>query len=64
MNELILPDAEFEIRCSGEAVAGAIGPRDEAKKEAQHYALIYGQDGPTEVFEVFKTYTRMDITKW
>ena len=55
--------AEFEIRCAGEPVAWAIGKREDAWREAEHYAFIYGQDGPVEVFEVFKTYTRMDYTR-
>jgi len=59
-----LGEAEFEVRCNGESVAWATGKRDEAKREAEHYAFIYGQDGPVEVFEVFKTYTRMDYTRW
>lgn len=49
-------EAEFEVRCSGEAVAWASGRRGEAKREAEHYAVIYSQDGPVEIYEVFKTY--------
>lgn len=52
-------EAEYEIRCKGEPVAWASGPRDEAMKEARSYAYIYSQDGPTEIFEVHKTYTKI-----
>lgn len=49
--------AEFEIRCDGEAVAWASGPRDEALEDSRHYAGIYAQDGQTEIYEVRKTFT-------
>lgn len=33
-------------------VAAASGPRARAYAEAMHYAFVYGQDGPVEVFEL------------
>ena len=59
-----LGESEFEVRCAGEAVAWAIGKREDAKREAEHYAAVYSQDGPVEIYEIFKTYTRMDYTRW
>ena len=50
-------EAEFEVRCSGDPVAWASGRREEALKEARHYAFIYEQNGPIEIYEVHKTYT-------
>lgn len=44
-------DATFEIQQDGMTVALASGPRDRAYAEAMHYAAVYGQDGPVEVFE-------------
>jgi hypothetical protein len=43
----------FEIHQDGMMVAGVFGEnRDEALREAVHYAAVYGQDGPVELFEV------------
>lgn len=47
-------DAEFEVRKGGELVASTYGPRDRAYAEAQHYAAVYGQDGPVQVFEIIR----------
>lgn len=33
-------------------VASVTGPRECALAEIQHYAMIYGQDGPVSVVEV------------
>lgn len=44
-------DATFEIQQDGMTVALASGPRERAYAEAMHYAAVYGQDGPVEVFE-------------
>ena len=55
-----MEDAEFEVRCSGEPVAWACGPRTDALREAYHYSLIYAHDRPTDIWEVHKTYTRVD----
>lgn len=43
--------ATFEVHQDGTPVALASGPRDRAYAEAMHYAAVYGQDGPVEVFE-------------
>lgn len=53
-------EVEYEVRCSGEAVAWTVGPREQALAEARHYAAIYSPDGATEIFEVHKTFTRVD----
>lgn len=47
--------AEFEVWQEDIQVASACGPRERAFAEAQHYALMFGQDGPVEVFEVKRT---------
>jgi hypothetical protein len=44
-------EATFEVHQDGSPVALASGPRDRAYAEAMHYASVYGQDGPVEVFE-------------
>jgi hypothetical protein len=53
-------EVEYEVRCDGEPVAWTVGPREQALTEARHYAVIYAPDGPTEVFEVHKTFTRVE----
>ena len=41
---------EFEVVQNGQVVAGVGGPnREAALKEAMHYAMVYGQDGPCEI---------------
>lgn len=47
--------AEFEVTQDGMVVASASGPRKRALQEAQHYAAVYGQDGPTEIREASAT---------
>lgn len=47
-------EAEFEIIQNEEHAASVSGLRDRAYAEAKHYAAIYGQDGPVEVFEVIR----------
>ena len=49
---------EFEVWQGDEMVASASGPRDEALREAMHYAAQYQQDGPVRVFEVTRTLVR------
>jgi len=46
--------AEFEIIQNDQPVASTSGPRDRASADAKHYAAVYGQDGPVEVFEVIR----------
>ena len=46
---------EFEVWQGDEMVASASGPRDDAIREAMHYAAQYEQDGPVRVFEVQRT---------
>ena len=47
---------EFEIECDEMWVASANSDnREEALKEAIRYAMLYSQDGPVKMFEVFKT---------
>ena len=50
-------ESEFQIRCAGEDAAWTCGPREQALAEARHYAAIYSQDGPVEIYEIHKTYT-------
>jgi len=49
---------EFEVWQGDEMVASANGPRDDALREAMHYAAKYEQDGPVRVFEVTRTLVR------
>lgn len=44
--------ATFEVYQDGAPVAMASGPRERAYAEAMHYAAVYGQDSPVEVFEM------------
>jgi len=46
--------AEFEVWQGDEMVAGANGPRSDALREVMHYAGLYRQDGPVQVFEVVR----------
>ena len=48
---------EFEVLFSNthEWVSGATSSnRDEALKEAQHYVTQYSEEGPCEIWEVFR----------
>jgi hypothetical protein len=43
----------FEVWQDGMAVAEAEAlNREDALREARHYAAMYGQDGPVEIWEV------------
>ena len=46
---------EFEVWQGDEMVASASGPREDALREAMHYAAQYAEDGPVRVFEVTRT---------
>lgn len=50
---------DFRVVQNGMEVASAFaGSRADALKEARHYALIYGQDGPVEIQEkVFRPHS-------
>ncbi len=39
----------YEIWQNGERVASCCGPDETARQEADHYAMVYGQDGPVEI---------------
>ena len=52
---------EFEVWQGDEMVASASGPRDDALREAMHYAEQYEQDGPVRVFEVTRTLVRPNV---
>lgn len=39
----------IEIIQDGLVVASMTGRKDDAERQAAHYALIYGQDGPVEM---------------
>lgn len=46
------PGFDFRVMQDGMEVASAYAAsRADALKEARHYALVYGQDGPVEVQE-------------
>ena len=47
-------EAEFEVQQNGEYCASSMGPRERAWADTLHYAAMYGQDGPVEVYEVFR----------
>ena len=46
---------EFEVWQEDEMCASASGTREDALREAMHYATQYGQGGPVRVFEVTRT---------
>ena len=47
---------EFEVWQDGWAQAKACGSdRESALREANHYAVMYGQDGPVAIYEVART---------
>lgn len=51
-----MDDVEFEVWQDGIPVASAAArDRDTALREARHYAAVYGQDGPVEVYEVIRS---------
>lgn len=54
-----MDELEYEVRCNGEPVAWTAGRKADALPAAQHYAAIYAEDGPVEIYEVKKTYTRI-----
>jgi hypothetical protein len=39
----------YEIWQDGARVASCCGPDETAFKEAEHYAMVYGRDGPVEI---------------
>ena len=43
------PMYNYTIKQDGMVVAGGHAPKTEAQREAAHYALVYGQDGPVEI---------------
>jgi hypothetical protein len=43
------PICNYTIKQGGIVVAAGSGPRSFAEREAAHYALVYGQDGPVEM---------------
>lgn len=55
------PDAEFELVQDGVPVASASGKRESAWPEICHYAAVYGQDGPVEIYEVIRR--RVEVAK-
>ena len=57
--------AEFEV-WQGEGddsmyVAGTGGPREQAWRDAQHYAMVYAQDGPVRVCEVTRKWLHPEV---
>jgi len=51
---------EFELWQDGIPVAMTNAEsRDDALREIKHYAAVYGQDGPVEVFEI--TRAKVDL---
>ena len=55
-------DATFEV-CDADGIVQAEtrGPREQAMADAYHYALMYGQDGPVQVFEVLRVPVRHNV---
>ena len=47
-------DAHFDLWQDDMVVASASGPRPQALDEIQHYAAVYGQDGPVQIEEVIR----------
>lgn len=47
-------EAHFDLWQDDMVVASAFGPRDRALAEIQHYAAVYGQDGPVQIEEVIR----------
>lgn len=45
----LIETVEYEVLCGGEFAASSTSLSD-----AQHYALVYAQDGPTEIVEVIR----------
>lgn len=43
---------QYQVGVGDMVVASVSGPRDSAKTEIDHYALVYSQDGPVEIREV------------
>lgn len=56
LQKTLHPDnACFEVHnADGCVEASAVGPRELALKEIQHYAFMYGLDGPVKIYEVIR----------
>lgn len=46
--------ARFDLVQDDMTVVSTEGPREQAWASMLHYAMVYGQDGPVEVYEVRK----------
>lgn len=59
-------EIEFEIWQDGEVVAAGITTNAKAAfQEADHYALVYGQDGPVEIkFFIRRSATREELERF
>lgn len=57
---------EFEVWQDGMCVAGVSSiDRDQAMREAMHYAAMYGQDGPVSMYEIKRTEVIVkDVAAW
>lgn len=42
---------EYQLWQNGAMVASCYGPAARAKSDIQHYAFVYGQDGPVEILK-------------
>ena len=51
-------EVEYEILVDDEFVASVNGPKAQAKAEALHYAMMYGQDGGKVTF---RQVIRLDV---
>lgn len=49
MGERVTFDVTIEIIQDSLIVASVTGRKDDAERQAAHYVLIYGQDGPVEM---------------
>lgn len=45
---------EFEVTVNGEYAAGGSAPREDAMREALHYAAAYCPDGEVKIYEIIR----------
>lgn len=44
--------SEYELWQDGIKVASAEGPIESARREIEHYAMVYRQDGPVRIYGI------------
>lgn len=55
--EVVADDDDAEVQC-----AYTTGPREDALREAMHYAAVYSKDGPVKVREVIRRDIAMEAS--